>query len=126
MNCRNCDDSEATVTAVILEPGHVLAGVYIALCDECAYSDARPLLFIESTPRWEAARRAVDGDERVFHFVCSTPLFAPCACIGYPNEWDECCCSPADRSVLITRCEGCGARMFATDFETGEPIEVPL
>lgn len=124
MKCRNCEKYEATATAVIVAEGHVLRGVCIALCDDCAYSEERPALFIDPMPRWETARRAVEGTEELWHFVCSTPLYVPCACVGHENEWDECCCSPADRSFPRTWCEGCGTIMFATNFETGEPIEV--
>lgn len=47
-----------------------------------------------------------------------------CRCIGAPNEWDECCCTPVVRDSRTKRsCTTCLAPMVLIDFETGEPLK---
>jgi hypothetical protein len=47
-----------------------------------------------------------------------------CRCVGGPNEWDECCCTPVVRESRATRlCTSCLAPMVLIDFETGEPVK---
>lgn len=56
-------------------------------------------------------------------WICMSKPY--CRCVGAPNEWDECCCTPAlGESRTTRRCNTCLVPMALIDFETGEPAEI--